>query len=243
MKRALVDTIPDCGQKVEIPPVEADHLIKVLRLQNGDHVELLDGRGSARNAVLKTEGKKLFALGEQGFRTSDPSAPDILPVTLEVCVLKGDAMEWVIEKATELGVARIVPLWSDHGVVQTGSKSKSDFRIRWQKISDQALKQCGRLHKMSIEEPVNLSERLEIEPTPIFLDPLSSTSITDWNPDPKGVRIFIGPEGGWSLKERDFLDRFSKGYNLGSNTLRAETAALYVASICCNSLKKVLNLR
>ena len=76
-----------------------------------------------------------------------------MPVFLEVAVLKGQAMEWVVEKAVELGVEALCPFFSVHGLVKTGQKTPAEFAARWQRIADQALKQCGRNAAMKVSRP------------------------------------------------------------------------------------------
>lgn len=247
MKRVLCRQIPQPGKSVELSEDEAGHLTKVLRMRNGDRVEAMDGHGLAQLCRLVVRGKTVLiqADADQASATARESNPgEVVPLELEMAVLKGDAMEWVVEKAVELGVQTLIPLSTAHSVVQIGKKGPEAFQERWQKIADQALKQCGRLERLKISLPTSLEERLRQDPgnaTPRFwcdeaqnreaaslsqalhaLETQSSSTL---------VRLLIGPEGGWSELERDLLRISAKPVSLGPLILRAETAALFGISL------------
>jgi 16S rRNA (uracil1498-N3)-methyltransferase len=153
-------------------------------------------------------------------------------------------MGWVIEKAVELGVKVLTPVITDHTVVQLKAKGPESFQHRWQKIADQALKQCGRLERMEIEAPIDF-ETLLLQPfqgvrfwgdeasqaqAPFLLD----CETLSLNEHPH--RILIGPEGGWSHSERLLLEKGARRDQtqricLGPQVLRAETAALFAVSM------------
>lgn len=259
MRRALVDSIPNsAGQTVWIPEGEAKHLTQVLRLRNGDTIEVLDGRGKWAQGKLGfkdrggKQGAELFAELTSDAQ-SDPSRLSH-PITLYQCVIKGDAMEWLVEKAVELGVRKLVPIESEFSVVDFRKKGAEVFQDRWQKIADQALKQCGRLDRLKIEAPMNLEQALAMHPeaspnqsfwadekqgeaTSHLQSELSSLLKSQGN-FPKDLGVWIGPEGGWSPNERlrllQLTNRAERGIsrvNLGSTILRAETAALFGVSL------------
>jgi 16S rRNA (uracil1498-N3)-methyltransferase len=171
-----------------------------------------------------------------------------LPVILEMAVLKGDAMEWTVEKAVELGVRTFVPVLCAHAVVQVDRKGPSYYRERWQKIADQALKQCGRLERMEVREPVELeillTEKRALRlwadegsraESPHVFEALAKVSAADRL---RGVAILIGPEGGWSVAERELLSRSDcHSTSLGPWVYRAETAALFATSLVAASMR------
>jgi 16S rRNA (uracil1498-N3)-methyltransferase len=247
MKRVLVPTLPEVDRPVELPDDEAHHLVSVLRVRNGEKVEALDGKGAKCEAEVELAGKGRARIRATSSITRDPSLSS-LPITLEMAVLKGDAMEWTVEKAVELGVKTFVPVLSAHAVVQVDRKGPGFYRERWQKIADQALKQCGRLERMEVREPIEL-ERLLAEKRPLRLwaDETSraqSTSVSEAlssvapNDRSQGVSILIGPEGGWSDVERAFLSRSGcVSTSLGPWVLRAETAALFATSLVASSMR------
>ncbi len=250
MKRVLSPKLPKPGSEVELPENEAHHITQVMRLRDGDLVEALDGKGAAVLSVLRVRGKSVFlAVSEAAAPTRKAEASEVLPIDLEVAILKGDAMEWVVEKAVELGVRSLTPLVTAHTVVQIDRKGPEVFRDRWQRIANQTLKQCGRLAAMEIKSPVALErhltdtasatrmvadERLAHEASILF-DRLVSEA-DQWR---SGIRLLIGPEGGWSEKERALLDASGSTFvSLGPLILRAETACLFSVATAVAFLRK-----
>jgi len=160
MKRVLCEKLPQPHQPTVLSEAEATHLTRVFRLKDGDRVEAMDGKGFHAAVTLRTRnGVPRLEFLEKPVSSSDEGL-QCVPVTLEMAVLKGDAMEWVVEKAVELGIQTLVPVVTAHTVVQLDKKGPEAFRERWQKIADQALKQCGRLDRLEIKTPVELQELL-----------------------------------------------------------------------------------
>ena len=146
LKRILCSKIPEPHRAVELEETEATHATRVLRLKDGDRVEAMDGKGHSALATLRTRnGPPRLEYIEK--TEAQVSTGQLVPIILEMSVLKGDAMEWVVEKAVELGVTTLVPVLTAHTVVQMDRKGPEAFQERWQKIADQALKQCGRLDR------------------------------------------------------------------------------------------------
>src|SRR4051812_13831011 len=107
MKRVLCPQLPKPQRPATLPDTEANHAVRVLRLRDGDSVEAIDGKGHSVPAILRIQGTIVrleLAAGTTAARVSQPGA--VVPLTLEIAVLKGDAMEWVVEKAVELGVRK-----------------------------------------------------------------------------------------------------------------------------------------
>lgn len=247
MKRLLVDTLPTPEKPLLLPEDEAHHAAQVFRLRSGDEVELIDAKGMRVRAELDFQGKGKI----QAIALDEPeSVPALLslPIRLEMAVLKGDAQEWTIEKAVELGVRDFQPVLSAHTVVQLDRKGPEAFRDRWQKIADQALKQCGRLDRMRVHVPRPLPESIMPAVGARFwldesaratgkglLEGLNHAVPQDLI---RGVGLLIGPEGGWSDSERQFLHRQNlEGISLGPWVLRAETAAVYATSVLAASMR------
>lgn len=261
-KRILCAQLPKPGRPSSLSEAEGHHALRVLRLRDGQCVEAMDGQGHHTLATLRIKGGKPFleALeSDAELGNQPPVAPfalqnlavEPLPLVLEAAILKGVAMEWLVEKAVELGVKQLIPVLTDHTVVQTKLKGGESFRIRWQKIADQALKQCGRLTAMKISAPIELTELLSQDPlrlhvgeqrlwcdenavsnAPFLLRHLNTNSGTL-----PAIRLLIGPEGGWSAAERDLLlaecqISATHRVHLGPAILRAETAGLYAVSVC-----------
>lgn len=246
--RVLVDALPTPQKPALLDEAEAGHLTRVLRLSNGDAIECLDGKGGWAAATLEIRGKREALARFE--RTLEPGArAQKLPLALELAVLKGEAMEWAIEKATELGVSELFPVLTDYSVVQLGGKPPESFQERWQKITDQALKQCGRVHRMQVHPPRKLTEHIASRPLPagavrFWCDEgenlpagaslharLTATSAQE-------LQILIGPEGGFSPAEREWLARESQtlAVGLGPWVLRAESAALTACALVAQRL-------
>jgi 16S rRNA (uracil1498-N3)-methyltransferase len=242
MKRILCPSIPKPGHPVTLSETESEHATRVLRLRDGDLIEALDGKGGAAQVFLRVTGgpAQIEYSGE-----AQASRTPIADFVLEMAILKGEAMEWVVEKSVELGVKKLTPVITDHTVVQIKQKGPEVFQQRWQKIADQALKQCGRLERLEIQLPIELETLLTTEQktprlwcdeagretVPELLEWLSrrTTSATPDSPGLTSARLLIGPEGGWSHRERDLLARSSENIfriSLGPWVLRAETAAI-----------------
>jgi 16S rRNA (uracil1498-N3)-methyltransferase len=251
MKRLLCPELPKPGRAVILPETEATHAVRVLRLRDGDHVEAIDGKGGSAKVVLRVRGDVVKAEYVQGAQRPGATAGDnqVVPIALEMAVLKGDAMEWVIEKSVELGVRRLIPVLTKHAVVQMKNKGPEAFQQRWQKIADQALKQCGRLKSMRVEKPVELEELLasDTQGPRLWCDEKLSgsaspdliQSLQDVDRFADEIRLLIGPEGGWSDQERELLSRSpnTRPINLGPLVLRAETAALFGVSLIAATLR------
>jgi 16S rRNA (uracil1498-N3)-methyltransferase len=248
-KRLLCSNLPERNKPTALSESEAHHATKVLRLGDGELIEALDGKGHKMVTTLRVHNGPVrleYLEPQNSVSTPMELEPLLLPTVLEMAVLKGEAMEWVIEKAVELGIQEVVPVLTAHTVVQMKNKGPELFRERWQKIADQALKQCGRLNRMEIKTPVTLEHlissglvglRLWCDESskgksPFLLDYLDSIPLETRSQ----LRILIGPEGGWSQNERILLGT-SPGASpiikigLGPSILRAETAAIFAVSL------------
>ncbi len=256
MRRILCPQLPKPHRPVTLAETEANHAVRVLRLKDGDSVEAIDGQGHSAPAILRIKGG--MPRLEVPATDTPNRAPDvqlstaITPLTLEIAVLKGDAMEWVVEKCVELGVSSLQPLVTAHTVVQIKSKGPEVFQERWQKIADQALKQCGRLNKLEVTHPRTLEEILVESPSSpqaprFWCDEGARVSAPElgsigWDTNiDSTARLLIGPEGGWSTQERELLTQSQcTRISLGPLVLRAETAALYGVSLLTSAYRSLL---
>ncbi len=248
MKRILCARLPSLGKPVALDEHEGHHLTRVFRLPEGAQVEALDGKGHSVVATLRLRGGQVYleASGERTVSVEALPSSQTVPVRFEMAILKGDAMEFAIEKAVELGVTTLCPVMTDHTVVQVKAKGPEVFQGRWQKIADQALKQCGRLTALEILPPTPLDEvvasnplselvpRLWLEESIRERTPLLNEWLAARDPVPEGLTVLIGPEGGWSVAEKDLLARTAHTHpvSLGPLVLRAETAAIAAATAC-----------
>lgn len=249
MKRFLCPHLPRKGEPVELSKDESLHATRVLRLQTGDEVEVMNGHGGACVATLRSEGKRVYLDFVRKTELPDDTG-EVTNITLEASIVKGDAMEWLIEKAVELGVRSVLPVLAERTVVKVEGKKKGpdDFRDRWQRIADQSLKQCGRLQRLEVAAPVALNElvlthKASPEVPRLWFDEAfdGGPSLPEWlatQPPIQGARLLIGPEGGWSPVERDLLFAEAEAapgtllrLGLGPLILRAETAGVFSSSL------------
>lgn len=203
---------------------ESRHLAKVCRLGIGDRVELFDGRGFAIAAeiiAVKVDRVDLVALGE-----SLASAEPPCPCVLATAVPKGDRFDWLVEKATELGVERLIPLVTERSVVVPRG-SKLD---RLRRTIIEASKQCRRARLMVLEEPMEWTALLAAFPAALkFVADRDGLPASEWPTIPRGREavLAVGPEGGFTREETELATESDWiPIRLAYNTLRVETAGL-----------------
>jgi 16S rRNA (uracil1498-N3)-methyltransferase len=225
-RRLLVDSLT--VGRIQLPADQAHHARDVLRLGVGDEVELFTADGqlaAGRIAEVSTAG---VTVAVAKIRTQRAG----LALTIASAVPKGARADWMIEKLSELGVARFVPLMTERSVVHPEGKNKID---RWQRLAAEAAKQSRRAGVMKIEPLTPVEVMLTttsglaaylstapgaLPPSSIFHSPSSS------------LTLLIGPEGGWSDAERTaFAARDLTPLTLGATILRVETAAIAAAAV------------
>jgi 16S rRNA (uracil1498-N3)-methyltransferase len=214
---------------------QAHYLRRVLRLKPGDAIVVFNGAGEERLAVVQTLTRHKAALATGESLEVLPESP--LNLTLIQSLVKADAMDLIVQKATELGVSSIIPVTTDFSVVRLDSERASRRMIHWQRIARSACEQSGRHQPPVIHGPVSLSGCLAGLPdrtTKFVLHPGSAQSLeaaANASPDETRVAILIGPEGGLSSADRKLAA--TAGFlavTLGTRTLRTETAALVACS-------------
>jgi 16S rRNA (uracil1498-N3)-methyltransferase len=217
-----------------IQGAEARHLRQVLRSRPGDRIAVLDGRGNAYQArITALEREKVYVELEMPLPENTDSAPEII---LAQGYLKDKKMEGLIRPLTELGVARWIPFLAARSVPAPDQKRLLGRYERWNKISLEAVKQCGRRRPMAIDPAVPFETALEqaqdCDTRIIFYEKQTDSQARPPAPAPTTAKIFVmvGPEGGF---EPDEIDRARKAgfsvLSLGPRILRAETAALTAA--------------
>ncbi|MBI5967654.1 MAG: 16S rRNA (uracil(1498)-N(3))-methyltransferase [Deltaproteobacteria bacterium] len=225
------------GQEAIIKdPGEIRHICKVLRLKVGDGVVLFDGEGKEYQATIAS-----FSPREISLALLEQLPPDTtespLRVILGLGILKSSKFDWLIQKATELGVSEIVPFYSSRVIPRWEEKRIQLRQSRWQKIASEAAKQCGRTKVLIVHSPRSFQEALAMEfegAIKIFLWEREKTrSLKDALRQPvSGVYALVGPEGGFS--EQEALEAQEGGFlpvRLGPRILRAETAGLVISSL------------
>ena len=233
-RRWIADEVS--GNRAVLTGAHADHLVRVLRARIGQEFDIVADAVVRRGRVAAIgDGRVEFELGEK-----IPADPAVLQLTLLLAIFKFDRMEWAIEKCTELGVTRIIPLIThrtDSHLVSASSKRVE----RWRRIALQAAEQSRRDAPPEISDPMKLSDTFAIPARlKIVLSEAEERShlrdVCSGGEDE--VLLAIGPEGGWA---QDELDRFHKegwvSTSLGSTILRAETAAIAATAITIASLR------
>ncbi len=227
VNRVYLDLPLSAGGVVQLPAPAARHLATVLRARIGDELVLFAGDGREFTAVVESirGGRVTVAVGAA--RQIDRESP--LAVTLIQCIARADRMDVIVQKATELGVARIVPLISRRSVVRLDAAQSASKAEHWRGIAAAACEQCGRNRLPVIEAPRQLIRHLgDASPggTRLVLEPDAA------GPDAAleigtAVELAIGPEGGFDEEELEAL-RMSgfTGVALGPRVLRTETAAI-----------------
>ena len=228
MTRRYYSAVPIDSERLTLAGAEAHHLLHVLRASVGAEVVLFDGSGAEFDAEVTTCGRSTVELAILDRR--EISRELAFSVTLGVALPKGDRQRWLVEKAVELGVARLVPLRTEHSQA-TGDKP-SDKLARY---VIEASKQCGRNHLMQIE-PVHDWEawlRLPAGSSRLWLaDPAGPPISADALAQPRPTFVAIGPEGG--LTDEEIAAAQAAGWqpiSLGPRILRVETAAAALAAI------------
>ena len=212
------------------------HLRRSLRLQPGETLSVTDDRGIRYRTEIAEVGSQALI----GRILDTTSAPGIAgaSILLAQALLKGEKMDWVIQKATELGVDRIVPILATHSVVRPRADRIDHQHARWQRIALEAAQQSERWSVPAIDEPATVAEllsRSKSAASRILLAERSSGSslATVPLPGPGGyIWLLIGSEGGW--EEEEVAQALQHGFTavtLGPRILRAETAAIAAVSV------------
>lgn len=215
-------------QIVTLTADEARHLREVLRLKPGDEVSVFDGEGKEFRARVAS-ARREFAELELGDEIAPARPESPLRITLAVALLKGEKFDLVVQKATELGVAEIVPLITRYADIKLRDESDATKRVaRWQRIALEAAKQSGRALVPVVRTPTLFEAVLE---NPCFLfSEKGGQGLTQIETD--HVTAIIGSEGGWSDEELEQARAAgAQIVTLGGRILRAETAAITVAAL------------
>lgn len=213
------------------------HLRDSLRLHQGDFLILNDGCGSRyRVEVTQVTSQAIDSCIID--RQTEPSQ-GTTPIVLGQALIKGDKMDWVIQKATELGVATIVPLHSAHSVIKPNPERLEHQHARWERIARDAAQQSERWTLPTIADPVDLAEicrQYASAPLKVILAERSSgpslAAIQMPADRQQPIVLLVGPEGGWAPEEHRLAQE--QGFiplTLGPRILRAETAAIAALSI------------
>lgn len=220
---------PPQGTSALLEGDEARHLTRVLRAKVGDTVALFDGRGHAWEARVAGIGRDRVTLTLGNALPATP--PPSVPVTLAVALPKGDRQKWMVEKLTELGVSRLVPLITTHGVAEATDSARS----RLERGVIEACKQCGRDTLMEIGVAASISDLLAKAPAGtrfLLADPHGQPpeAVLAANPT-AAILVLVGPEGGFTAEEVSAAEAAGcDRVTFGRHILRIETAAVAAAA-------------
>jgi 16S rRNA (uracil1498-N3)-methyltransferase len=218
----------------------ADHLVRVLRARVGQEFDIATGGTVRRGRIVAIAGGRLeFQLGDE------VGSAQTLRVTLLLSVFKFDRMEWAIEKCTELGVSRIVPVTARR--TDTHLAAAAAKRVeRWRRIALQAAEQSRRVTPPEIADPAKLADVIHRDSGHriVLSEEEKQTSLRDLlesrrsaGEDGGEIILALGPEGGWTAEElQDFSSAGWMSASLGSTILRAETAAIAALAIVMSAL-------
>jgi 16S rRNA (uracil1498-N3)-methyltransferase len=218
---------PPAGDRAVLTGEEARHLARVLRARPGDEVVVFAGNGVEWPARVETVGRDEVTLALGPPRADPPRAGSL--VTLAVALPKGERQKWLVEKLTELGVARLVPLVTTRGVAEATAAA----RARLERGVIEACKQCGRNRPMEIGPPWTVAESLAATGGRVVLadphaPPPAAATLSAAGGDVMGL---VGPEGGFTPEELAAADRAGAiRVGLGPHILRIETAAIALAA-------------
>jgi len=215
--RIFVDSAVEPGAALDLPPGEADHVLKVLRGRAGDHVEVVDGEGSLFVAELRG-GREASVVEE----LTAPGGAGV-EISLYQAVPKGGRMDLVVEKATEVGVTRIVPLLTERGVVNPREGKVG----RWRRVAGAAARQSLRLGVPQVAEPTRFEDAVaKVGKTGVLLHNAPELPPVE-AVVPSSASLFVGPEGGWSEGELRLAEEAGLALGgLGPYRLRSETAGI-----------------
>lgn len=232
MHRFFVDGSDVCGDTARITGDDVAHINKVLRLKAGDSVVLCDGNRTDYYCTITELDKTCITLKVDS--TCPNEAESCVSITLYQGLPKSDKMDFIIQKCVELGVDRIVPVESARCVAKIKDDEKK--RLRWQRIAEEAAKQCGRGiipqigSAVSFDEAVGACHDLKIMP----YECERQSNLSDALAGAQGeitIAIYIGPEGGFEQSEADMAtDCGVKTVTLGKRILRCETAGIATVS-------------
>ena len=259
MHRLLVETELLDGDAPILPKDAARHL-KVLRPKDGEEIELFDGRGRFR--VFKVQGSRFKDESLIPASETFNLQPSTFNLTLFACVTKGSRWDWTIEKATELGVTRIVPVISERTIVRIPKDERAAKRERWMRIAEDAARQSDAKWVPEICEAVDFKDALAlVRETTCFIGALTTPpsrplaeavaekvkilgegeqwkkKIPLFTSDLHlHLSVFIGPEGDFTPEELGALMEIATPTSFGPTVLRAETAAIFAVSVLAASL-------
>ena len=236
------------GEEFDLDPETAKKLTRVLRLTEGEMFVAFDGMGGEWDCALTSVAVNSLGRGVRAVILGEREAvpPGCLHLSVAQAIPKGDKMEWVLQKGTELGVAEFWPFQAGRSVPLLEDSERADARAeRWRKIVQQAATQCGRSDVPIVHALCEFATAVDYGTNGSRCFMLDESSDTDAlrtvlrreplqleDDTPARLMLLVGPEGGWTSREREWAERYGvERVSLGRLVLRTETAALVAAAL------------
>jgi len=235
-RRFFVEGTHEAGDVVEIRESDAHKIARVLRLQPGERIELIDSSANAFTASIEAVGTVVRATVQQRL-DSESDTRAALAIDVAQAVPKARRMDFVIEKGTELGASAFLPFYSERNVARTVGAEKL---ARWRRLARTAAQQCGRREVPAIEAPLRferLLERFSAYQIVVFAWELAPSrplvdALRQALPASGRALVVIGPEGGFTHAEAEAASQHGAlAVSLGSRILRTDTAALALLAV------------
>ncbi|MDQ3206193.1 MAG: 16S rRNA (uracil(1498)-N(3))-methyltransferase [Pseudomonadota bacterium] len=232
--RLYIDAPLRPGADIALPDAAAAHLTRVLRQGAGDPCVLFNGDGNDYPGRITAAGKRETRVAVGAAKPVDRES------TLRICLLqgvaRGEKMDLILQKATELGVDEIRPLFSERSEVKLDASRAEKRLLHWRSVVVSACEQSGRARIPAVHAPASLAEALEALAAGgarMILDPEGTIALRGMEaPGEQPVVLAVGPEGGWSERDREQLARAGfTGLRLGPRILRTETAGLAAIAV------------
>lgn len=220
------------GAIVELSDGAANHVARVLRLPVGAPLTLFNGTGGEYSATVHEISKRSVSVRISAFVARAMESP--LAITLAQGIAKGERMDYAIQKATELGVVRLVPVITARCNVRLSDERWEKKLQHWRAVAISACEQCGRNRLPVIEPPLPLTDWLAQDPSELrlTLDPQATGGIATITTAPRQVSLLVGPEGGLNEDELKAAQRSGyRGIQLGPRVLRTETAGVAALAV------------
>lgn len=230
--RIYLKQLLEAGQEVSLESTSSHYLTNVLRMKPGMQIILFNGSGLEYHGTINALEKKSGIV--QVDESRDPHTESRLETTLAIGISRGERMDYVIQKSTELGVSHIQPLFTERCEVKLDDKRAGKRIEHWSKVAVSACEQSGRVKLPTIEHPETLEMWLGSDldyQARFLLDQAQDSDLADMTA-PDSVAMLIGPEGGLSENEKALaIGKGFMGLKLGSRTLRTETAPVAALSL------------
>lgn len=234
LTRLFVSSELKTGQQLQLNDEQARYVGRVLRLRVGDAMTVFNGEGGEFDTTLQSIGRNTATvlIGEE----LESATESPLKVHLVQGISRGERMDLVIQKATELGVKRISPVLTEFGFVKLDPKRAAKRRDHWQGIARSACEQSGRTRPPLIDDPIALNDwfgaHTKSSDSDLILRPGAATALSSLSAPATKICLLIGPEGGFSDLEYEHAARAGFGeVSLGPRILRTETAAFAALAI------------